>query len=166
MYNTEQCSLYLLCYTLYPGTYFYLVTGNLCLFTVFIQFPSPHSLSLIITASVISFSMSLVYLFVFEVQLTHNTMLVPSARCSSDLIFLYVSKWAPWDKSSYHLSPYKYITLLLIIFPTLCISYFWFFHVVMESLYLSITSLSSTHPTPPSIPSPLWQQTWLDRGSL
>ena len=92
MYNTEQCSLYLLCYTLYPGTYFYLVTGNLCLFTVFIQFPSPHSLSLIITASVISFSMSLVYLFVFEVQLTHNTMLVPSARCSSDLIFLYVSK--------------------------------------------------------------------------
>ena len=33
--------------------------------------------------------------FVFEVQLTNNTMLAPGTQ-HSDSIFLYISKWSPW----------------------------------------------------------------------
>ena len=65
----------------------YLIATNLYLLVTFIQF-SPLPLPALVTTKSTSFSMSL---FVFEVQLTYNTMLVPVTH-HSDLIFLYISK--------------------------------------------------------------------------
>lgn len=71
-----------------PWYLIYRITGNLCVFTVFLQFPSPHSLPLIITVC---------HLFFYEFGLCvcfRSTLLVPSAWLVV-IIFLYVSKWAP-----------------------------------------------------------------------
>ena len=79
-----------------------------------------------------------------------TTVLAPGTQ-HSDLILLYVTKWLLHNNSSYHLSPYKHITLLLIVCLTLYIhihdSYF-----VAGSLCLLIflTHLSHSLPSLPS----------------
>ena len=50
------------------------------------------------------------------------------------------------------MSPYKYITLLLTIFPILSISFPWFIYFVTGNLYLLISLTYFTHP-PPLLPS-------------
>lgn len=57
------------------------------------------------SATNLVFSHELVYLFVFEVEFTYNTMLVPVAE-HRDLMFLYILKTIT-TMSSYHLSPYS-----------------------------------------------------------
>ena len=55
-------------------------------------------------------------------------------------------------KSSYHLSPYKVITMSLIIFPVLYILSPWLIYFVIGSLYLLIFLTYFTHlPTPASL---------------
>ena len=60
-------------------------------FITFIQFPLPRPLSLV-TTNLISSSLSLFFFFffcLFEVQLTYNTILVPSKQYT-DLVFIYI----------------------------------------------------------------------------
>ena len=70
-----------------------------------------------VITNLISFSMNM---FVFEVLSTYDTVLVPVTQ-HSDLIFLTFQN--DHGKSSYHLLPYKDIVYLLIVLPTMYISY-------------------------------------------
>ena len=54
-----------------------------------------------------------------------------------------------YDKSSYHLSPYKDIISLLTVSPMLYIPYSWFIYFVTGSLYLLVSLNYFSHlPTP------------------
>ena len=123
----------------------YFITGSLYLVTTF-RCPLSSPLPLV-TTNLISYSMSL---FGFEVLLTYSTMLVPITQ-HSDSIFLYIQN-DHHNKSSCHLSPYKDITLLLTIFPTLNISYLWLIYFVTGSSYFLISFTYFSHP-PSSLPS-------------
>ena len=94
----------------------YLITESFYLLTTFIQFPLPSCLASQNRKSDLFF-----YEFVFLLFLKYNIMLVPGTG-HSDSILLYISKGS-CNKSSYNLSPYKDITLLLTTYPTLYISF-------------------------------------------
>lgn len=57
-----------------PNTY--LITGNLYLLATFIQFPLPL-VPVLVTTNLVSLSLFLMIQFVFEVELTFNTVLIP-----------------------------------------------------------------------------------------
>ena len=65
--------------------------------------------------------------------------------------YFHILQNAHHDKFSYHLSPYKGITLLLTIFPMLYISSPWLIYFVTESVYLLI-SLTYVAHSPTSSP--------------
>ena len=106
----------------------YLITGSFCLLTTFIQFslpPCPASQNLK--------SDFFFYEFVFLLLLKYDIMLVPGTG-HSDLILLYSSKGS-CNNSSYSLSPYKDITLLLTTYPTLYISFPWLIYFATGNFY-------------------------------
>ena len=63
--------------------------------------------------------------------------------------YFYILRNDHHDKSSYHLSPYKVMTILLTIFSMLYISSLWLIYFVTGSLYLLIPITYFT--------SPVWQ---------
>ena len=73
----------------------------------------------------------------FLLLLKYNIMLVPGTG-HSDSILLYISKGS-CNNSSYNLSPYKDITLLLTTYPTLYISFPWLIYFATGNFYLLIS---------------------------
>ena len=88
-----------------------------------------------------------VCLFIFEVQLTFNTMLIPGTQ----EMYFYTLPNDHYIKSSYPLSQYKSIMWLLTTFPD-DISYLWLSDFVTESLGLLV---ALTYFSPPPTPAPL-----------
>ena len=65
-------------------------------------------------------------------------------HCLLLLVFLHMTKWSP-QYSSYRLSPFKYITLLLTIFSTLNILCLWLIYFVTGVLYFLISLTYFSH---------------------
>ena len=122
-----------------------LITGSLCLLTAFIQFHLPPSSPG--NHNLISFPVSLFVCFWNIIDLCqfllHNIVIQYFYTFQNDL----------YNKSSYGMSPYKGVTQLLTIFPTLYISYLWhlFCNGKFVPLNLPHIFLSSPHP------ASLWQ---------
>ena len=91
-------------------------------------------------------------LFLFLLKYSWHTILHLFQVYNIVIWYFYISQNDHHDKSSYYLSPYKFIMILLTISPMLYISSLWLIYFVTGSVYLLI---SLTCFTPPSLPSPL-----------
>ena len=120
----------------------FLITTRLYLLIAFIQFPLPQSPA---WQPHIWFFFFL-NLFIFEVSLPYNTLLVSLVQ-HSDSVFLYISKMITAVKSSYHLSPREDTTEWWTGFATLYISYSWLMYFATGSLCL-FCSLTYFSPPP------------------
>ena len=114
------------------------ITGHLYLLTTFIQFPLPSTPCLWEPQS---------GSFVFWSIINLNTMLVPAIQ--HDYLIISTLQRDHHDKSSYHPSSYKDTTVVLTMFPTLCVASPWFIYFVTKRVSTSIVP-SSVSLTPPS----------------
>ena len=81
-----------------------------------------------------------------EVELPYNTVV---QVYNAVIHYFYTLQKHHRSQSSYHLSPYKVITVLLPVFPMLYISFPWLIYFVRGSFYPLISLTYFTHPLIP-----------------